>query len=117
MVEGIPEDVPAVPLGGEPVVALEPDVPGDVAIPEVVEPVVLPVVGAVDGTGEGALLLQAFLRVAIKRHKRAQVLRTRERRDFLRSARQFHQFRRQPRRDFDPLRTMLRCKFVAAITR
>jgi len=53
VVEGIPDDVPVVPLGDEPVVALEPDVPGDAAIPEVVEPVVLPVVGAVDGAGAG----------------------------------------------------------------
>lgn len=53
VVEGIPEGVPAVPLDDEPVVALDPVVPGDVAIPEVVEPVA-PVVGAVDGMGAGA---------------------------------------------------------------
>ncbi|MEJ7667201.1 MAG: hypothetical protein WKH97_00360 [Casimicrobiaceae bacterium] len=56
VVEGIPDDVPVVPLGDEPVVALEPDVPGDAAIPEVVEPVELPigpVVGAADGAGAG----------------------------------------------------------------
>jgi len=53
VVAGIPEGVPAVPIDDEPVVALGSVVPGDVAIPEVVEPVALPVAGAVDGPGAG----------------------------------------------------------------
>jgi len=48
---GIPGDIPDAPLGDEPVVVPDPVVPGDAAIPEVVEPVVLLVVG--DGVGAG----------------------------------------------------------------